>query len=355
MTECPTSVEDLQDAVRGRASVRLRAGGSKTALNAPVDGADCLDVSSICGIVDYSPDECVITARAGTRIAEIEAALSAHGQYLAFDPPLAESGATLGGTVAAGLSGPCRYRYGGVRDFVLGARFIDGDARLIRSGGKVVKNAAGFYLHNLMVGSLGRFGVLTEITLKVFPRPEARATVSGDFPNHSAALEALGRLASSRFDLDALDFEPPATIRARIAGVADALPARLDRLRAAMDGTTRVSQGDEDESHWRDAREFNWVAPGESLVKVAMTLPRIASLERVLGRGEARRRYSVGGNVAWIAWRDAISGLDEILSEEGLTGLVVLGQAERPVIGVIRDNAFVRRVKQALDQHNRFG
>lgn len=353
MTECPTSVEDLQDAVRGRTSVRLRGGGSKTALHA--NGTDSLDVSSICGIVDYSPDECVITARAGTRIAEIETALSAHGQYLAFDPPLADSGATLGGTIAAGLSGPCRYRYGGVRDFVLGARFIDGDARLIRSGGKVVKNAAGFYLHNLMVGSLGRFGVLTEITLKVFPRPEARATITGDFPNHSAALDTLGRLASSRFDLDALDFEPPATIRARIAGVADALPARLERLRAAMNGTTRVSQGGEDEALWRDAREFKWVAPGESLVKVAITPPRIASLERVLGRDEARRRYSVGGNVAWIAWRDAISGLDEILSEEGLTGLVVLGQAERPVIGVIRENLFVRRVKQALDPQNKFG
>ena len=104
--------------------------------------------------------------------------LAEHGQYLPFDPPLAAAGATLGGTVAAGLSGPGRYRYGGVRDFVLGVRFVDGMGNLVRGGGKVVKNAAGFDFPKLMVGSLGRLGVLAELSFKVFPQPPAFATLA---------------------------------------------------------------------------------------------------------------------------------------------------------------------------------
>ena len=95
----------------------------------------------------------------------------AHGQYLPFDPPLTAAGATIGGTVAAGINGPCRYRFGGIRDFLIGARIVDGEAAHPAGGGKVVKNAAGFLLHQAMVGSCGTLGVLAELTFKVFPAP----------------------------------------------------------------------------------------------------------------------------------------------------------------------------------------
>src|SRR5262249_61306613 len=131
---------------------------------------------------------------------------------------------------------PCRYRYGGVRDFLLGAEFVDGSGRLIRSGGKVVKNAAGFYLHNMMVGSLGRLGALVEITVKVFPRPDARVTVRGDFPDQAAALEAFLRVAAGRFDCEALDFAPPAAVWARLGGFSEALAPRGARLAGATGG-----------------------------------------------------------------------------------------------------------------------
>ena len=117
-----------------------------------------------------SRSEFTFTALAGTPVREIAAALAERGQYLPFDPMLREAGATLGGTVAAGLSGPGRFRYGGLRDFILGVRFVDGEGRLLRLGGKVVKNAAGFDLPKFFVGSLGRFGVLAEMTFKVFPK-----------------------------------------------------------------------------------------------------------------------------------------------------------------------------------------
>ncbi|MXZ19879.1 MAG: FAD-binding protein, partial [Caldilineaceae bacterium SB0665_bin_25] len=118
------SVAEIQDAVRAAKRVRVRGGGSKPALSLRncQDDAQTLDLSTLKGVVDYQPDEYTFTARAGTRVADIAALLAEERQYLPFDPPLAERGATLGGTVAAGLSGAGRYRYGGVRDFLIGIR-----------------------------------------------------------------------------------------------------------------------------------------------------------------------------------------------------------------------------------------
>ena len=355
MSERPGSIEQLQEAVRSLPSVRFVAGGSKTGLRPTAQDATCLDLAAISGITEYRPDECIVSARAGTPLMEIDAALRAHGHYLPFDPPLVDAGASLGGTVAAGLSGSCRYRYGGVRDFLLGAAFIDGSGRLIRSGGKVVKNAAGFYLHNMLVGSLGRFGALAEITVKVFPRPDARITLRADFPDQARALEAFVRVATGRFDCEALDFEPPATIWARLAGFAEALPPRVDKLRTAAGGETRTIEAAEDEACWRAAREFSWMPDGTTLVKVAATADRIASLERRFADDEGKRRYSVAGNVAWIGWRGPLPALDEILRAEALAGLVVLGEPRRALIGAPPDTVFSQRIKQALDPDGRFG
>src|SRR4029079_10168517 len=129
------------------------------------------------------PSEFTFTALAGTPIKEIVHALGERGQYLPFDPMLVDSGATLGGTIASGLSGPGRFRFGGVRDFILGVQFVDGMGRLLRMGGKVVKNSAGFDVPKFLTGSLGRFGLITEATFKVFPRPENYLTVLLDAPD----------------------------------------------------------------------------------------------------------------------------------------------------------------------------
>ncbi|HEY6887587.1 MAG TPA: FAD-binding protein, partial [Solirubrobacter sp.] len=161
----------------------VRAALLETDLALPVAGATKpaltggLDVAGLRGIVEYDPAELTFTALAGTPLREIVTALAEHGQYLPFDPPWVDAGATLGGTVAAGLSGSCSHRHGGIRDFVLGVRFLDGTGRLVGGGGKVVKNAAGFDLPKLFVGSVGRLGVLVQLSLKVFPAPAAWATL----------------------------------------------------------------------------------------------------------------------------------------------------------------------------------
>ena len=120
--------------------VRVRGGGSKPALSLRqrADDSQLLDLTELRGITAYQPEEYTLTARAGTTVAEVEAMLGENGQYLPFDPPLADRGATLGGTVAAGLSGSGRYRYGGIRDFLIGIRFVDGQGQEIRGGGTVV-------------------------------------------------------------------------------------------------------------------------------------------------------------------------------------------------------------------------
>ncbi|MGC8779757.1 MAG: FAD-binding protein [Anaerolineae bacterium] len=350
----PTTIAELQAAVRDHVRVVPRGAGTKTALAAVPDGAVPLDMTGLSGVVEYQPAEFTFTALAGTRVTAAAAALAEHGQYLPCDPLLAEAGATLGGTVAAGANGPGRYRYGGLRDFILGVRYVDGEGRLISAGGKVVKNAAGFDLPKLMVGSLGQFGVLVELTFKVFPRPEAYATLRLDLPSIEDAVAALLRLTAAPLDLDSVDLTPTgrgATLWVRLAGLAAALPARIERLRAVLGGGETVDAATE-ARFWRDARELAWAPVGRSVVKVPLTPKKILGLEKQVA-SDAIRRYSVAGQVAWIATADP-AGLDATLARNALSGLVVIGPADKLRLGVRPGESFERRVKQALDPLNRF-
>jgi glycolate oxidase FAD binding subunit len=314
------------------------------------------------GILEYEPGEFTFTALAGTPVHEINRALAEHGQYLPFDPPLVAQGATLGGTVAAGLSGPGRYRYGGVRDFILGVRFVNGDGELIRSGGKVVKNAAGFDISKLMVGSLGSLGVLAELSFKVFPRLPATATIRLQRRALSDALDALYSLTASQMDLDALDLaieEDGATLLVRLAGLPEALPDRIERVRGLLRGGDSLI-GEPERALWDSARAFVWVPTGWSLAKVPLTPGRIPALEQSLADPNAwadllcLRRYSAGGQAGWLAFDGDGTAVDQLLAAAGLSGLVVFGSPGRPHIGRRTGESFARRVKQALDPAGKF-
>jgi glycolate oxidase FAD binding subunit len=185
--------EKLVEAVRAAASRRhalcIRAGGTKDFYgNAPQ--GERLDPRVVSGIVAHDPSELVVTARAGTSLVEVEALLASHGQMLPFEPPHFGSGATLGGCVAAGLAGPrCSSAWtagGAVRDSVLGAKIIDGRGRLLRFGGTVIKNVAGYDVARVLAGSLGILGVIAEISLKVAPRPRYELTLRFECDETSA-------------------------------------------------------------------------------------------------------------------------------------------------------------------------
>jgi glycolate oxidase FAD binding subunit len=171
--------ERIRAATAEERPLRLRGSGSKDWYGQTLQG-EILDTRAYRGIVSYDPAELVITARSGTPLMEIEAALAEHKQMLAFEPPHFGAGATLGGAIASGLAGPRRASAGAARDFVLGVTLMNGQGEILRFGGQVVKNVAGYDVARLMAGSLGTLGLILEISLKVLPRPAAEATVKFD-------------------------------------------------------------------------------------------------------------------------------------------------------------------------------
>lgn len=350
----PDNAEEVQSIVRESAKVLPRGAGTKAALSSAADDAvTTIEMAGLDGVLEYDPGEYTFTALAGTPVKDVSAQLAENGQWLPFDPLLAGRGATLGGTVAAGLSGPGRFRYGGVRDFVIGVRFVDGEGRLLRGGGKVVKNAAGFDFPKLLVGSLGRLGIAVELTFKVFPVSEAFSTLRFVYGSLAESIDALVRLAASTLDLQALDLEPPGTLAIRLGGVSGGQKGRRERVERFLGRAAEALE--DDERYWRDVREFDWVPDGASLVKIPLTPARIQALEERIAADDTRRRYSVGGNVAWLAWPgDASSDeLEAILRDLELGAVVVWGSGRSPLVNVPA-HAFGERVRRALDPQKRF-
>jgi len=356
----PPEIAELQAALReaGATGSRVlpRGGGTKPALSGPPGDVVPLELGAVRGILSYDPAELTLTALAGTALAELASTLAAAGQYLPFDPPLAPAGATIGGTVAAGLSGPGRHRHGGVRDFVIGVRFLDGTGELVTGGGHVVKNAAGFDLPKLLVGSLGRLGVLLEVSLKVLPAPPAWGTLRVRADGLEGALAATTRLGRAGLDVEALDFEPSGMVSVRLGGPPEGLERRLDRVarEVGLDGERLL--GPPEAGLWAAARELEW-APGSSAVaKVAITPARVLELDRALERAGALRRYGAGAHVCWIAWPPDVTRerLDRILSDAGAGGVLITGELGRPLVGAIPGGEFALRARRAMDPNGVF-
>lgn len=168
--------ERVTDAIHSKAALKIVGGNSKTFYGRETDG-ESLDVSGHSGILNYEPTELVATVRAGTKLSELEQALSAQGQMLPFEPPYLGETATVGGTVATNLSGPRRPFAGAVRDHVLGVKIINGKGEILHFGGEVMKNVAGYDLSRLMAGAMGTLGVLLEASFKVIPVPQKELTL----------------------------------------------------------------------------------------------------------------------------------------------------------------------------------
>jgi glycolate oxidase FAD binding subunit len=204
MADCDltlTLADRLRTATLHGMALRLVGGDTKRFYGRPVH-AEGLELHGHRGIVNYDPAELVLTARCGTMLAEIEALLASNGQRLAFDPPQYGAGATIGGAIAAGLAGPGRARFGSARDYVLGVRMLAGDGRVLRFGGEVMKNVAGYDVSRLLAGSLGILGVLLEVSIKVLPRAPSELTLAFDH-DQSAALETLTQWSGTALPVSA--------------------------------------------------------------------------------------------------------------------------------------------------------
>lgn len=344
----PSSVAELVDAVRAAPCVIPVGAGTKPRLTQV--GGDVVRISTtkLRGILDYEPSEFTFTALAGTPLKEIMAALAERGQYLPFDPLLADFGATLGGTVAAGLSGPGRYRFGGLRDFILGVRLVDGEGRLLRLGGRVVKNAAGFDVPKFLVGSAGRFGVLAEITFKVFPRPAATRTLRIEAKDAAAKVKIFTESANTRWELDALDagLEEPA-VYLRLAGPPAALDTLAAEILARWPGTSLTS-GDGNYL-WQSITGIRWAHSGGALAKVLLMPSQVAMFATMVrAQAGARGWVSAGGNVGYISLPAGAAMPALPWSGVTLRGQAPLWLGPQPRFDVMR------AVKAALDPQDRF-
>ena len=345
-TAIHTSVE-LADFLRAHECVHVMGNGSKTALHQGAKGAALADLSALSGVEEYQPSEYTITVGAGTAVTDAAAALAEAGQYLPFDPLLPDRG-TIGGTVAANLSASRRFRYGGVRDFILGAQVVDGLGREFRVGGKVVKNSAGFDLSKFLVGSLGQYAIMTELTFKVFPDVPCFRSLSFAYEQLEETLTAISFINQSAFELDALDFAPSAdgwSLMARLGGSPAILPQRVERFTETMKRKTDpndVGGIDDQPALWNPLAGLR----GNCIVKVVLPLSQVPALDAMIA--DSQRRYGVGGNLAWLATKDVVS-LDAALKQLGLRGLCLLGDVESPVIGQPLENKLAARVKAVLD------
>ena len=205
----------VRGAREGRRTLEIVGHGTKRDFGRPLECDDVLDLSGLSGIVNYEPDEMIITARAGTPVAEIEAALAEHNQRLGFEPadwgPLfgaSANSATIGGVLSASCDGSAAIRYGRCRDHLLGFRAVNGFGEAYKGGGKVVKNVTGFDLPKLFCGAMGTLGPLTEVTLRLFPRPPLIRTVAVTDVSRFAATNLLRRIWSSPLEATGLSYVP---------------------------------------------------------------------------------------------------------------------------------------------------
>ena len=303
------TVSQMQERIRAaRASqtpLRIRGGGTKDFYGVR-HGGDLLDTREHAGVVDYEPSELVVTVRSGTPLLQLEQLLQAQGQCLPFEPPHFGAGATVGGMVAAGLSGPSRAAVGAVRDYVLGLSMINGQGEYLTYGGQVMKNVAGYDVSRLMAGSWGTLGLLTEISLKVLPIPKAQATLYYEC-SQQQALHMLAGWRAQPLPINAslwqaVDAAPGAGVptagylMVRLCGAMAAVQAAVAKMGGQM---LDHAQAD---AMWLACREqqlpwFRQMAPGHALwrLSVPATAPVLQPDE---GMGAALLEW--GGALRWV-------------------------------------------------------
>jgi glycolate oxidase FAD binding subunit len=332
----PALCERVRDHAARKSALRIRGGGTKDFYGQAVQG-ESVDMTSYAGIVAYEPKELVVTVRAGTPLAALESALAAERQMLPFEPPHFGEGATIGGAVACGLSGPRRPYAGSVRDFVLGTRVVNGKGEDLSFGGRVIKNVAGYDVSRVMAGALGTLGVITEISFKVLPRPATEMTLAFEM-DEAKATEQANRWAGQPLPLSATAWHE-GKLRVRLSGAATAVAAAKVKM-----GGEEIDAG----GYWRDLRE-------QRLAFFATTRPlwRL-SLPQTAAPIESAHPQIVewGGGVRWLG--GDVDAVDIRATAERLGGHATLFRGGDKSVGVFHPlqpalMKIHRRLKEAFD------
>lgn len=341
-------------AARAKSQLRIVGSGSHDFLYAPVDG-EVLDAGRYSGIVEYEPTELVITARCGTPIAQIESALAEQRQHLPFEPPSFGDGATIGGVVAMGLSGPRRAMAGSVSDYVLGAVLLDGRGQVLRFGGQVMKNVAGYDVSRLLCGSRGVLGLIAEVSLKVLPAPQANATLAFE-QSQQQAIDAFNRWAGQPLPISATWWYRGRSLL-RLSGSEIAVRAGLRQLGG------EVLDDSVADSTWSGIRHQR-MHPFGDLQRACwrLSLPSTMSAldlpgEQAIEWGGAQRWWWPGPGDAPLA-ADRATALRTTLAAQGASASLWSGA---PTAGVSAQHPptlmlmnLHRRIKDSFDPHHLF-
>jgi glycolate oxidase FAD binding subunit len=349
-------------------------GGTKAGLGRPRGEARQLSSAALSGVVFYAPAEMTLCAGAGATIAAIEAEIAQHGQMLPFEPmrpgPLwgANAEPTLGGMVATNLAGPRRPSAGAVRDGVLGVKLVNGRGETIRCGGRVMKNVTGLDLAKLNCGAHGTLGVLTEVTIKLAPRPETETTLVVPGLGEPKAVEAMTRALGSPFGVSGAAWLAPgmggaaSRMALRIEGFAESVEDRAGRLAALISEFGQVDRmtGEESSALWRSVRDAKFVAkPRDRAVwRVSLAPSRAAAFAAGLGEVALAHFLDWGGGLVWVATEateTAAAALRRgVASAQGHATLMRAPESLRAVVEVFEPPSAVamrlsRAVKQSFD------
>lgn len=331
----------LGAAAASATGLRIRGGGSKDFYGERSTG-DLLDTRGYAGIVDYEPSELVVTARCGTPLAELERLLDGQGQMLGFEPPHFGGRATLGGAVAAGLSGPRRVASGSARDFVLGCRVLDGGGRDLQFGGRVMKNVAGYDVSRLMAGSLGTLGLILEVSLKTLPKPVREESVRLEL-TWTEALALLKRSAG-RLPLSASAWHD-GSLFLRLSGSEPGVRSALLTL-----GGDRLPEPD---SFWPALRDQThaFFSRERPLWRIALAL---TASNDALDSLAGDRLFEWHGALAWISSDEPAAAVREKAARAGAHATLFRGSpSSEPVFPPLSPTLFRihRELKSVFDPH----
>jgi glycolate oxidase FAD binding subunit len=353
--------EAIADAAASGRPLELIGTGTRRGLGRPMQTAATLDLSGFSGIQLYEPEELILEAGAGTPLAEIEKAVAAKGQQLAFEPP---GGGTIGGMISCNLSGPRRIKAGAARDHVLGMRGVTGRADIFKAGARVMKNVTGYDLPKLLTGSHGTLAALVAVTIKVLPRPETEETLVIAGLDETAAVRAMSLALQSPCEVSGAAHLPgptPVTLL-RLEGIAPSVAYRRDKLAALLKefGATETLPEKQSKTQWQAIRDVSPLARRPERcrwrISVAPTeAPRVAA--QIAASADASWFYDWGGGLVWLDVPPTDDAAAAIVRGAVVQGHATLVRAPDPVrlaVPVFQPQeaahaALTARVKQAFD------
>lgn len=362
----PNNAAEIRDIVAsacaGGGKLEIQGGGTRAAFGAPARQVEILSVRGLSGILDYDPAELVLTARAGTPLAELQEAVAARGQNFAFEP-WGDAGSTIGGVIAAGVAGSRRVSAGSVRDHLLGFEAVSGRGEIFRAGAKVVKNVTGYDLPKLACGSWGRLLVMSEVTLKVLPRPPEHLTLLWHGLGDEAAYRLMSLAMRQPADVAAASHLPAALggrTMLRIDGFGPSVAARKALLAGVLAefGEAETASGTEAAPLWaalQSGAALQAVESNAPLWRISLAPRQALKLAQALEAKGARWLADWAGGLLWLAMAGHEAEIRDMAAQAG--GHATLAQAPADIRANIPAlhpqpagvEALSRRVRHAFD------